>query len=114
MDRFGTAPISHGSDGLKAAEEQKRKARAERFGLSVQSVADEEAKKKARLARFAPVSKTSPEEEEKRKARAARSSLWTTNPSLFLQTPSGTTSQINAKTNSEKEVCNVDKASVKT
>jgi len=64
-------------------EEQKKKSRAERFGLPSPASDDTEAKKKARLERFgqspgqtADVGKA---EEEKRKARALR----------FAGTPSG-------------------------
>lgn len=71
--RFGTGPLSSGSEGFKKSEDQKRKARAERFGLPVALVpADEEAKKKARLARFGGEPKESLLEEDKRKARAMR------------------------------------------
>ncbi|THG03766.1 hypothetical protein TEA_003741 [Camellia sinensis var. sinensis] len=89
-NEFGTVPATNGSDALKKSEDQKRKARAERFGI-VQSVsADEEVKKKARLARFAAaVPKTDPEEEEKKKARALR----------FSQPPSDSLSQVNDKGN---------------
>ncbi|XP_057512655.1 protein MODIFIER OF SNC1 11-like isoform X2 [Actinidia eriantha] len=88
---FGTSSGSaiNGSDALKKSEEQKRKARAERFGSLQSAPADEEAKKKARLARFAGVPKTDPLEEDKKKARAIR----------FSQPPSGAISQVNGKVN---------------
>lgn len=70
--RFGTGTGSHGSEASKKSEENKRKARAERFGLAQSTSADEEAKKKARLARFAPASKPDSVEEDKKKARAIR------------------------------------------
>ncbi|XP_010907841.1 uncharacterized protein [Elaeis guineensis] len=70
--RFGTGPISPGKTVEGKLEEQKRKARAERFGLTGYSPADEEAKKKARLARFTHNPKPDALEEEKRKARAIR------------------------------------------
>ncbi|KAG5542072.1 hypothetical protein RHGRI_021804 [Rhododendron griersonianum] len=88
---FGTGSGSgvHGSDALTKSEEQKRKARGERFG-SMQSVsADEEAKKKARLSRFTAAAPIDPLEEEKKKARALR----------FSQAPSGSPSQVNGKAN---------------
>ncbi|KAG5553800.1 hypothetical protein RHGRI_011613 [Rhododendron griersonianum] len=94
-DVFGTGTGSgsesgvHGSDALTKSEEQKRKARGERFG-SVQSVsADEEVKKKARLSRFTAVAPIDPLEEEKKKARALR----------FSKAPSGSPSQVNGKAN---------------
>ncbi|KAL2933959.1 Protein MODIFIER OF SNC1 11 [Bienertia sinuspersici] len=90
--RFG---IGAGSESFKASEEQKtaedlkRKARAERFGISVPS--DEDAKKKARVARFSSDTKADkkadPIEEEKRKARAQR----------FAQTPSDAVPHTNGK-----------------
>ncbi|KAI8560387.1 hypothetical protein RHMOL_Rhmol04G0251500 [Rhododendron molle] len=91
--KFGTGSGSesgvHGSDALTKSEEQKRKARGERFG-SVQSVStDEEAKKKARLSRFTAVAPIDPLEEEKKKARALR----------FSKAPSGSPSQVNGKAN---------------
>ncbi|KAG6498013.1 hypothetical protein ZIOFF_045919 [Zingiber officinale] len=75
---FGTGSNLSGSKIVGQPEEEKRKARAERFGLKVDDVADEEAKKKARLERFAPNSKLDTSEEEKRKARAIRFSQGST------------------------------------
>ncbi|KAG6501945.1 hypothetical protein ZIOFF_041829 [Zingiber officinale] len=75
---FGTGSNFSGSKIVGQPEEEKRKARAERFGLKVDDVADEEAKKKARLERFAPNSKLDTSEEEKRKARAIRFSQGST------------------------------------
>ncbi|XP_026424472.1 protein MODIFIER OF SNC1 11-like isoform X3 [Papaver somniferum] len=69
---------SKGSEELKQAEELKKKARAERFGISVQSASDDEVKKKARLARFGQTPKIDAVEEDKKKARAARFSESTT------------------------------------
>ncbi|KAF8407249.1 hypothetical protein HHK36_006376 [Tetracentron sinense] len=71
--KFGTGSTWHGSDELKKSEELKRKARAERFGLSEQSVANDEFKKKAHAARFAPVSKMDTLEGDKKKATAISS-----------------------------------------
>ncbi|RVW39780.1 Protein modifier OF SNC1 11 [Vitis vinifera] len=86
--QVGTGPTVHGSDGSKKSEELKRKARAERFGLPLDSApTDEESKKKARLARFASVSKTDTLEEDKKKARAIR----------FSNPPSDSLSQVNGK-----------------
>ncbi|KAF9587339.1 hypothetical protein IFM89_001329 [Coptis chinensis] len=98
--RFGTGCTSHGSDELKKAEELKRKARAERFGLPSKSTDDEEAKKKARSARFAPVTKTDPTEEEKKKAMALR----------FSKTASGAPS-LNGNGTSEQKTTVVAEAS---
>ncbi|KAJ0729053.1 hypothetical protein HanLR1_Chr07g0248591 [Helianthus annuus] len=73
--RFGTAgttPGSQGSDTTKKAEELKRKARADRFGITQSTPTEEEEKKKARLSRFGSSSKADPIEEEKKKARALR------------------------------------------
>ncbi|XP_072996536.1 uncharacterized protein [Typha latifolia] len=72
MIQFGTGSTLHQTPGTGQLEDQKRKARAERFGLATHSTVDEEAKKKARLARFAQNPKIDSLEEEKRKARAAR------------------------------------------
>ncbi|EHA8592218.1 protein MODIFIER OF SNC1 11-like [Cocos nucifera] len=72
IGRFGTGPISPGKTVEGKLEQQKRKARAERFGLTGYSPADEGAKKKARLARFTQNPKPDALEEEKRKARAIR------------------------------------------
>ncbi|KAG6518614.1 hypothetical protein ZIOFF_022094 [Zingiber officinale] len=69
---FGIDSNMTGSKIVRQAEEQKRKARAERFGLKVDNPVDEAAKKKARLERFAPNSKLTTSEEEKMKARAIR------------------------------------------
>uniref|UniRef100_N1R1T4 THO1-MOS11 C-terminal domain-containing protein n=1 Tax=Aegilops tauschii TaxID=37682 RepID=N1R1T4_AEGTA len=63
---FGT-----GSSNEKM-EEQKKKSRAERFGLPTPSSDDTEAKKKARLERFGQSTEVGKAEEEKRKARALR------------------------------------------
>ena len=65
-----------GSEGTKKAEELKRKARADRFGVPASTTkadnTEEEAKKKARLARFGKDTKVDSAEEDKRKARALR------------------------------------------
>ncbi|KAJ0704669.1 hypothetical protein HanPI659440_Chr14g0565161 [Helianthus annuus] len=69
---FGTTPGPQGSDGTKKAEELKRKARAERFGITKSTPTEEEEKKKARLSRFGSTPSADPLEEEKKKARALR------------------------------------------
>ncbi|KNA10328.1 hypothetical protein SOVF_145380 isoform B [Spinacia oleracea] len=82
-----TSDAHAGSEASKTSEDQKRKARAEGFGLPVS--ADEEVKKKARLARFGSDTKTDAKtytkaetktdnktdtlEEDEKKARALRS-----------------------------------------
>lgn len=75
--RFGTVSSN------EKMEEQKKKSRAERFGIPTPASDDSEAKKKARLERFGQSTGQSTEvakaEEEKRKARALR----------FAGTPSG-------------------------
>ncbi|GKC47642.1 hypothetical protein Tco_1065364 [Tanacetum coccineum] len=74
--RFGTtpgkAPGSQVSDTTKKAEELKRKARAERFGIPQSTPAEGDEKKKARLSKFGSASTADPLEEEKKKARALR------------------------------------------
>ncbi|KAL8504573.1 hypothetical protein ACS0TY_015948 [Phlomoides rotata] len=67
-------PSANGSNTSKPleAEELKRKARAERFGIVQPDPSDGEAKKKARLARFESLPKTDSAEEDKKKARAIR------------------------------------------
>ncbi|KAH9322186.1 hypothetical protein KI387_016825, partial [Taxus chinensis] len=55
----------------KLSEEERRKARAERFGFSPHSAANDEAKKKARLARFGLDAQKDSLKDDKRKARAA-------------------------------------------
>ncbi|KAJ8570805.1 hypothetical protein K7X08_037777 [Anisodus acutangulus] len=99
-ERFGTGSPVQGSDASKKAEEHKKQARAERFGLVKSDTPDEEAKKKARLTRFAPPAKTDPVEEDKRKARALR----------FSQPQPGSQPQANGKGNVEQETAAVDKA----
>ncbi|KAJ8533864.1 hypothetical protein K7X08_007188 [Anisodus acutangulus] len=99
-ERFGSVSPVQGSDALKKSEEHKKQARAERFGLVKSDTADEEAKKKARLTRFAPPAKTDPVEEDKRKARALR----------FSQPQPGSQPQANGKGDIEQEDVAVDKA----
>ncbi|GJT75647.1 hypothetical protein Tco_1042372, partial [Tanacetum coccineum] len=68
----GKAPGSQVSDTTKKAEELKRKARAERFGITQSTPAEGDEKKKARLSKFGSASTADPLEEEKKKARALR------------------------------------------
>ncbi|KAK6943734.1 hypothetical protein RJ641_024836 [Dillenia turbinata] len=100
MSWFGTPTTL---DASKKLEEQKRKARAERFGLSAEAqpeANDEVAKKKARLARFAQAPKTDTVEDEKRKAREIRFSGAISN-----------TSQVNGEGNIEPKAAVAGKAS---
>ncbi|KAG6595281.1 Protein MODIFIER OF SNC1 11, partial [Cucurbita argyrosperma subsp. sororia] len=76
--RFGMGTTKNGLGASNKSEEVKRKARAQRFGLSASVTTEDEAKKKARLARFSS-SKPDTQEEEKRKARALRFSNPTSN-----------------------------------
>eukprot|EP01018_Ginkgo_biloba_P013393 Gb_19553 [translate_table: standard] len=93
MGRFGESPNGTPKSNLpapgdmKTSEEERRKARAERFGLSPRSSADDEAKKKARLARFGMDVKSDFLEDDKRKARAAR----------FSSAVNGNASEVNEK-----------------
>ncbi|KAF3538725.1 hypothetical protein F2Q69_00018294 [Brassica cretica] len=73
-ERFGTVAAVKDSQGTnKKAEDLKRKARADRFGVPAKvDNTEEEAKKKARLARFGKGTKVDSAEDDKRKARALR------------------------------------------
>ncbi|KAL4584054.1 hypothetical protein LXL04_008644 [Taraxacum kok-saghyz] len=77
--RFGTTPGSQGTGATKKADELKRKARVERFGIKEATSTEDEEKKKARLSRFGSAvfrfgikEATSTEDEEKKKARLSR------------------------------------------
>ncbi|KAL4565081.1 hypothetical protein LXL04_029164 [Taraxacum kok-saghyz] len=70
---FGTTPGSQGTGATKKADELKRKARVERFGIKEATSIEDEEKKKARLSRFGSASAVAdPLEEQKKQARAFR------------------------------------------